>query len=66
MDNRRENKLVIVGDAHVGKTCILITKQTGKFPENYIPTVFDNCVTEITVDDKLYSLALWDIAVQNI
>ena len=58
-------KLVIVGDGCVGKTCILVCKQKGEFPEIHVPTVFDNYIIDVTVDDKLYELALWDTAGQE-
>ncbi len=34
----RQIKCVVVGDAAVGKTCMLTTYAEGRFPSEYVPT----------------------------
>ena len=36
-----------------------------QFPEDYVPTVFENHVSETTIDNKRYELALWDTVGQE-
>eukprot|EP01097_Dermamoeba_algensis_P005907 TRINITY_DN371_c0_g2_i5.p1 TRINITY_DN371_c0_g2~~TRINITY_DN371_c0_g2_i5.p1 ORF type:complete len:199 (+),score=42.29 TRINITY_DN371_c0_g2_i5:126-722(+) len=61
----RTIKLVVVGDGAVGKTCLLIAYANNRFPEDYIPTVFDNYVVNITAGETNIELGLWDTAGQE-
>eukprot|EP00501_MAST-03F_sp_TOSAG23-6_P000914 GSMAST32.ASY1.ANO1.950.1 assembled CDS len=51
-------KVVTIGDGAVGKTCI--------FPEDYVPTIFDNYTADIdTTSHGRIRLNLWDTAGQE-
>ena len=40
-----------------GKTCLLIVFSKDQFPEVYVPTVFENYVSDIEIDGKQVSAA---------
>jgi small GTP-binding protein len=68
-------KLVTIGDGAVGKTSLLMSFAQNKFPEQYIPTVFDNCTTfhipypldntTLIYETSPVTLSLWDTAGQS-
>ncbi|CDR42446.1 CYFA0S09e03774g1_1 [Cyberlindnera fabianii] len=69
-DNKRRPeyriKLVVVGDGGCGKTCLLIVYSQGDFPTAYVPTIFENYITNVTSSTgKKIELALWDTAGQE-
>ena len=58
-------KCVIVGDGSVGKTCMLVSYISDKFPTDYVPTIFEHYTANIEVDNQVYKLSLSDTAGQE-
>ncbi|KAL0483764.1 Ras-related protein Rac [Acrasis kona] len=58
-------KIVVVGDGAVGKTCMLLTYSSDEFPEEYVPTVFDNFQTNVKHEGEDITVSLWDTAGQE-
>jgi len=66
LSNATRIKLVVVGDGAVGKTSLLISFQTKKFPTNYVPTVFENYTAPMKRERGTpVLLHLWDTAGQE-
>jgi len=54
-----------VGDGAVGKTTFLISFTLSCFPQEYIPTIFDNYSSVYEFEGRKISLGLWDTAGQE-
>lgn len=64
-DESRFIKCVVVGDGAVGKTCMLMSYATNRFPTEYVPTVFDNYAVTVSIRGTSYQLGLFDTAGQE-
>ncbi|KAJ3287650.1 hypothetical protein HDU79_005533 [Rhizoclosmatium sp. JEL0117] len=53
-------KLLIVGDASVGKTCLLYAYARKVFPTVYVPRVFEQQYVGVAFDDSIVSFVAWD------
>ena len=61
-----ELKILIIGDAGVGKTCVLLRYADNTFTENYFSTIgFDYKTKDIEVNGLKVRLQIWDTAGQE-
>lgn len=58
-------KCVFVGDGAVGKSCLLISYCLKKFPEEYVPTIFDNYSVSLRIGEQNVNFLLFDTAGQE-
>ncbi|CEO97312.1 Ras family [Plasmodiophora brassicae] len=58
-------KIVVVGDGAVGKTTLLLRYVENRFPETYVPTVFENYYRDVVVEGIAVNMGLWDTAGQE-
>lgn len=58
-------KCVAVGDGAVGKTSMLMAYTMGSYPEDYLPTIFDNYAASMLVDQQVLTISFWDTAGQE-
>jgi Rho family protein len=62
---KTQRKIVLLGDGACGKTSLLNVFTRGFFPQVYEPTVFENYVHDVFVDNTHIELSLWDTAGQE-
>jgi Ras family protein A len=58
-------KLVCCGDGAVGKTCLLTRYSRGTFPDQYVPTVFENQIVSVNIDNTPVQVEAVDTAGQE-
>uniref|UniRef100_G3NSW3 Rho family GTPase 2 n=1 Tax=Gasterosteus aculeatus aculeatus TaxID=481459 RepID=G3NSW3_GASAC len=58
-------KIVVVGDAQCGKTALLHVFAKNSYPEDYIPTVFENYTASFEIDKQRIELNMWDTSGKN-
>ncbi|KPP74854.1 hypothetical protein Z043_105947 [Scleropages formosus] len=59
-------KIVVVGDSECGKTALLHVFAKDCFPENYVPTVFENYTASFEIDTQRIELSLWDTSGESL
>lgn len=51
---------VIIGDAGVGKSSLVVSYTTNDFPTHYVPTAFDNYSVDVSVGTRLVHFDICD------
>ena len=60
-------KMIVVGDAGVGKSCLTSKVSKGIFEELYAPTIgFEFLVFNVKINDKVVKLQIWDTCGQEL
>ncbi|XP_045171332.2 uncharacterized protein LOC123533652 [Mercenaria mercenaria] len=66
LDNDLLFKMLIIGDAGVGKSCLLLRYADNEFSECYISTIgVDFKIRTVEMDGKVIKLNMWDTAGQE-
>ena len=65
-DDMNEIKIILIGEPGTGKTCLINVSTGNQFNENSESTLLSTYVTKnMVINDKEYSLNLWDTAGQE-
>ncbi|CAF1121255.1 unnamed protein product [Adineta steineri] len=63
---KRIFKIIVIGDSHVGKTCLTYRFCSGKFPEKTEATIgVDFREKTLEIDNEIFKLQIWDTAGQE-
>ena len=71
MDNQEDTydylfKILLIGDAAVGKSSLLMRYTDNKFPDNYMATIgIDFRIKSFTLNGQIIKLQIWDTAGQD-
>ncbi|KAL7712878.1 Guanine nucleotide-binding protein Rho [Entamoeba marina] len=62
MTEHIELNLAMIGEGVSGKTSLAIRYSLSEFPDEYIPTVFDNFTKKVVINNISVDLIVWDSA----